>query len=109
MSSEPKPIYKMLRLKQVVEMTGLPPASIYSEMARGAFPSNVALSANRVAWVEAEVQAWLHPRIEASKKSETSNPRGCRRPKAAADGARPARVPRHIKSTRADGRRSART
>lgn len=105
MSTEARPILTMLRLPQVVAMTGLPPASIYALIAADKFPRQIALSVNRVAWVEADVQAWLRARVdEASKQSD--NPRGCRPPKAAR--VRPARAPRNTNSTRADGRRSAR-
>ncbi len=106
MGSEAKPVLTMLRAKQVAAMTGLPIQSIYALVAAGKFPRQVALSANRVAWVEADVQAFLRARVEEANK-QTNNPRGCRPPKAARDGARPARIQRRTKSTRADGRRSA--
>jgi prophage regulatory protein len=54
-------------LKQVVAMTGLPPASIYALINAGDFPRQVSLSVNRVGWVEAEVQAWLRARVDDTK------------------------------------------
>ena len=105
MSLEARPVYRMLRLRQVSDVTGLPPASIYALMARDEFPRQVALSINRVAWVEADVQAWVRARVDNAEQSD--NPRGCRPPKAARRDARPARVQRSKNSTRADGRRKA--
>lgn len=94
----------MLRLPQVTAMTGLPQSSVYALIARNEFPKPVALSVNRVAWIEAEVQGWLRARVDKARHqtSEISNPRGCRPPKAAS-----ARVQRK-ENLRADGRRKAR-
>jgi predicted DNA-binding transcriptional regulator AlpA len=57
---------RMLRLAQVATMTGLSKAKIYVLQSRGDFPQRVQLTAGRVAWVEAEVQAWLAARIAAN-------------------------------------------
>lgn len=54
---------RMLRLAQVATMTGLSKAKVYALQSRGEFPHSVQLTAGRVAWVEAEVQAWLAARI----------------------------------------------
>ena len=47
-------------------MTGLSKAKIYGLQSRGDFPQRVQLTAGRVAWVEADVQAWLAARIAAN-------------------------------------------
>lgn len=57
---------RMLRLAQVASMTGLSKAKVYALQSRGDFPQRVQLTAGRVAWVEAEVQAWLAARIAAN-------------------------------------------
>lgn len=57
---------RMLRLAQVATMTGLSKAKVYELQSRGDFPQRVQLTAGRVAWVEAEVQAWLAARIAAN-------------------------------------------
>jgi len=57
---------RMLRLAQVASMTGLSKAKVYALQSRGDFPHRVQLTAGRVAWVEAEVQAWLAARIAAN-------------------------------------------
>ena len=35
---------------------------------QGTFPKPVSLGGSAVGWLEAEVQQWLQPRIEASRK-----------------------------------------
>ncbi|WP_428660482.1 helix-turn-helix transcriptional regulator [Reyranella sp.] len=62
-TTTPKSLGRFLRLKAVVDETGLPPSSIYAEMAKGAFPKPVKLSANRVAWLENSIEAWKAERI----------------------------------------------
>jgi prophage regulatory protein len=56
----------MLRLSQVATITGLSKTKIYQLQIQGDFPMRVQLSPRRVAWVEAEVQAWLAARITSS-------------------------------------------
>jgi prophage regulatory protein len=57
---------RMLRLSQVATVTGLSKTKIYQLQIQGDFPMRVQLSPRRVAWVEAEVQAWLAARITSS-------------------------------------------
>jgi len=57
---------RMLRLSQVAAVTGLSKTKIYQLQIEGDFPMRVQLSPRRVAWVEAEVQAWLAARITSS-------------------------------------------
>jgi prophage regulatory protein len=45
-----------------MEQTSLKRTLIYDLMARGEFPHSRKLTANRVGWVEAEVNAWLAER-----------------------------------------------
>lgn len=57
---------RLLRLPQVMEMTGLRKTKIYELHAEGAFPRRVKITAHSVGWIEAEVQAWLARRVENS-------------------------------------------
>lgn len=57
---------RMLRLAQVLDVTGLGKTKIYELQAEGTFPMRVKLTVHSVAWIEEEVQAWLAARIEAS-------------------------------------------
>ncbi|MCG6340593.1 AlpA family transcriptional regulator [Vibrio fluvialis] len=54
---------KLIRQKEVTEMTGVSRASVYKLMAVGRFPKSVSLGERAVAWVESEVQEWVLERI----------------------------------------------
>ena len=58
---------KMLRLKQVMEVTGLSRTTIYDLTKTGKFPKPIHLGAKAVAWVDSELQDWLQARIAASR------------------------------------------
>tara|TARA_R110001592_G_scaffold13740_2_gene62810 strand:- start:31814 stop:32059 length:246 start_codon:yes stop_codon:yes gene_type:complete len=55
---------KILRLKQVLDLTGLARATVYRYMADGLFPRNVKLGIRSVGWVESEVVEWIQAQIE---------------------------------------------
>jgi prophage regulatory protein len=55
---------RMLRLRRVLDITGLGKTTIYQLQADGDFPKRVQLTAHSVAWVEEEVLAWLARRAE---------------------------------------------
>jgi predicted DNA-binding transcriptional regulator AlpA len=57
---------RMLRLSQVIDMTGLGKTKIYELQAQGQFPMRVKITVNRVGWVEEQVQEWLARRVELS-------------------------------------------
>lgn len=57
---------RMLRIAQVLALTGLGKTTLYQLQAEGDFPMRVKLTEKRVAWVEAEVQAWIAARIASS-------------------------------------------
>ncbi|WP_420884221.1 helix-turn-helix transcriptional regulator [Shewanella chilikensis] len=57
-------IMKLLRLKQVMDCTGLGRSSIYNYISEGRFPKPVKLGPRIVAWVGAEVEEWILERIE---------------------------------------------
>jgi prophage regulatory protein len=58
---------RMLRIDQVIAVTGLRKTRVYVLQAQGDFPLRVQLSPRRVGWVEAEVRAWLAARIASNK------------------------------------------
>jgi prophage regulatory protein len=55
---------RMLRLAQVIDVTGLGKTKIYELQAEGSFPMRVKITAHSVAWIEEEVQAWLIARVQ---------------------------------------------
>lgn len=57
---------RLLRLSQVLNLTGLGKTKIYELQAAGDFPMRVQITAHAVGWVEAEVQAWLAHRVALS-------------------------------------------
>lgn len=57
---------KIIRLKKVLEQTGLGRSTLYKLIAAGAFPVQVSLGNSRsVGWVAEEVEAWVLGRMEA--------------------------------------------
>lgn len=55
---------KLLRLSEVLELTGLTRSTCYRLIDEGKFPSQVSLTDGRlVAWVCEEVHAWIDQRI----------------------------------------------
>jgi prophage regulatory protein len=54
---------QLLRLHQVRDMVGLSRSEIYRRVALGEFPQPVSIGARAVAWVSAEVQAWVKQQI----------------------------------------------
>jgi len=59
---------RILRLSEVRARTGLARSTIYLRMAQDCFPKPISLGPRAVGWIEAEVDAWLHRQIEASRR-----------------------------------------
>ncbi len=55
---------KLIRLKQVMECTGLARSTVYKFIAEGDFPKPVKLGVRVAAWVESEIRQWILDRIE---------------------------------------------
>lgn len=55
---------RVIRLKEVLDTTGLSRSSLYKYIADGDFPKPVALGERCVGWVESEVHDWILARIE---------------------------------------------
>ena len=56
---------KLIRLQQVMEMTGLGRSTIYKYISEEWFPKPVPLGGRSVGWVESEVHAWITARFAA--------------------------------------------
>ena len=54
---------KLLRLKAVMEATGLGRSSIYKFIAQGTFPKPVSLGDRAVGWVDHEIEEWIAERV----------------------------------------------
>lgn len=57
---------RFLRTEDVLHITGLPKATIYEEMSRGAFPLPIKVTPRRVAWLETDIEEWQKEKIAAS-------------------------------------------
>jgi len=55
---------KLIKLKTVMDCTGLARSTVYKFIAEGRFPKPVKLGARMVAWVESEIQEWIQEKIE---------------------------------------------
>jgi prophage regulatory protein len=56
---------KMIRIRAVLAKVGLGRTALYDRVRCGEFPRPVSLGGRAVAWVEAEVEAYLAGRIAA--------------------------------------------
>ncbi|KAB0650388.1 AlpA family transcriptional regulator [Acinetobacter bohemicus] len=69
-----QPIERIIRLKHVIELTGLSRSTIYdrlnpkSKRYDASFPKSIKLgtmlNVGAVGWIESEIQAWIKQRIE---------------------------------------------
>jgi prophage regulatory protein len=55
---------RILRLKAVIEKTGLARSTIYKYVDAGTFPKPIPLGGRSVGWVDAELHEWITERIE---------------------------------------------
>lgn len=55
---------RIIRLKEVIDCTGLGRSTIYKYISEGSFPKSVPLGDRAVGWVESEVHDWILARIE---------------------------------------------
>lgn len=58
---------RILSPRQLIEITGLSPATIWRMRRRGELPDPVRLSPGRVGWSEDVIARWLTERTEASR------------------------------------------
>jgi prophage regulatory protein len=56
---------RLLRLAQVMDITGLGKTKIYELQSNGDFPMRVQITAHSVGWIEEEVQTWIAGRVAA--------------------------------------------
>lgn len=61
---------RLIRLKDVIDKTGLPRSTLYRRMKEGRFPLNVSIGERTVAWVEHEIVDWINRNLESRKGLE---------------------------------------
>lgn len=59
---------KIIRLQQVMEMTGLGRSTVYKYVSENWFPKPVPLGGRSVGWLESEVFEWVLSRVAARDK-----------------------------------------
>ncbi len=55
---------KLIKLKTVMDCTGLARSTVYKFIAEGRFPKPVKLGARMVAWVDVEVLDWMEDKVQ---------------------------------------------
>ena len=55
---------KLIRIKDVMERTGLARSTVYKYISEGRFPRPIKLGSRAVAWVESEIESWIQNSIE---------------------------------------------
>ena len=71
------PVLVMLRLKQVIERTGLSRSTIYGKLDSKStqydpnFPTQIPLGSSAVRWVDAEINAWLEQCVNSSRANSS--------------------------------------
>lgn len=63
MTEQAKTTRRLMRMIEVIRMTGLSRSSIYDRMNAGLFPKSCSLGGRSVAWVESEVMDWVENQI----------------------------------------------
>ncbi|WP_129972395.1 MULTISPECIES: AlpA family transcriptional regulator [unclassified Pseudomonas] len=63
---------RIIRLKDVIDSTGLGRSTVYKYISEGTFPKPVSLGDRCVGWVENEVHDWILARIEERDLAEVA-------------------------------------
>ncbi|QIN39173.1 helix-turn-helix transcriptional regulator [Enterobacter ludwigii] len=59
---------RLLRMSDVISLTGLPKSTIYLKIKNKEFPNQVPIGTRSVAWVEAEINDWIEKNIQNRKE-----------------------------------------
>lgn len=60
---------KIIRLREVIEKTGLARSTIYKYIDAGTFPEPVPLGGRSVGWVDSEVHDWIISAIDVRDRA----------------------------------------
>lgn len=61
---------RIIRLKEVIDSTGLARSTIYKYISENTFPKPVSLGDRCVGWVDSEVHDWILSRVEERDLAE---------------------------------------
>ena len=57
----------LMRLKNVLSVTGLKRSSLYAQVAVGKFPRPIKIGPRSAAWIESEIDAWIGEQIKQTR------------------------------------------
>ena len=60
---------RIMRLEEVMSVTGFKRSSVYKYVALGLFPKPVRLTGKSVGWVSVEIEDWIKARIAERDRS----------------------------------------
>jgi len=63
---------RLIKLKEVILMTGLGRSSIYKFMGESKFPQSISLGERCVAWELGEVEEWIQEKIQRRNETDVS-------------------------------------
>ncbi|NDE89541.1 MAG: AlpA family transcriptional regulator [Alphaproteobacteria bacterium] len=69
---------RFIRLKEVIQITGLARSTIYAAIKDGSFPSQIKLTQRAIGWSEEQVFEWVGSRLP--KKHENGSQRTITKP-----------------------------
>jgi prophage regulatory protein len=72
MIGQQQPIAQLLRLPDVMRLTGLSRTTLYRLIDKGQFPRQINISVRAVAWRASEVEAWIHSRSPGQAENSES-------------------------------------
>jgi len=78
MAGTPKRKIRFIRLRTVMDKTGLSRASIYNRLKKSSkyydadFPQQIRIGGGAVAWIEYELDDWMELQIEKSRNQQMS-------------------------------------
>ena len=62
---DPKHAQPLMFIPEVTKFTGYSSQHLRRLEAKGEFPRRIRIGANRIAWLQSEVDEWLNARVEA--------------------------------------------
>ncbi len=70
-TQEDKPV--LIRIAQVMAITGVSRASIYKAIKRGVFPKSIRTNMGATAWVESEIYGYVQNQISAFRGEDSEH------------------------------------
>lgn len=62
---------RLIRINEVINITGKSRSSIYADIADGSFPDSIKIGTRSVAWTESAISGWIRTKMDALKQPST--------------------------------------